>query len=43
MAIADWLWLVRLVFEILRLVADLPEDEIKAIAKLRQVDENAST
>ena len=39
MAIQDWLWLVRLVIEILGLIAKLPEDDLKAIAKLRQIDE----
>lgn len=39
MAIKDWLWLVRLIIEILGLIAKLPEEDLKAIANLRQVDE----
>lgn len=37
MALIDWLWLVKLIIEILKLVAQLPEDELAAIAKLRSV------
>lgn len=36
MALRDWLWLVRLVMEILKLIAALPADDLKAIAKLRE-------
>ena len=43
MALQDWLWLVRLVIEILSLISKLPEEDLKAIAKLRQVDEKVST
>ena len=35
MALADWLWLVKLIMEILKLISQLPEDELKAIAQLR--------
>jgi len=35
MALADWLWLVRLIMEILKLIAQLPQDELDAIASLR--------
>lgn len=37
MAFADWLWLVRLIIEILKLLAQLPEDELRAMANLRGV------
>lgn len=37
MALADWLWLVRLIMEILKLIAQLPQDELQAIANLRGV------
>ena len=43
MALQDWIWLVRLVIEILLLISKLPEEELQAIAKLRQVDEKVST
>lgn len=36
MALGDWLWLIRLIMEILKLIAQLPEDELKAIATLRK-------
>ena len=39
MALRDWLWLVRLIVEILGLIAKLPEEDLKLIAKLRQLDE----
>lgn len=39
MALIDWLWLVRLIMEILKLIAQLPEDELRMIANLRQVVE----
>lgn len=39
MALRDWLWLVRLIMEILKLIADLPAEELQAIAKLRDVIE----
>lgn len=35
MALKDWLWLVRLVMEILKLIAQLPQEELEAIARLR--------
>ena len=35
MALADWLWLVRLIMEILKLIAQLPQEELAAIANLR--------
>lgn len=37
MAFADWLWLVRLIIEILKLLADLPKEELIAMANLRGV------
>lgn len=43
MALQDWLWLVRLVIEILLLISKLPEEELRAIAHLRQIDEEVST
>lgn len=39
MALADWLWLVRLIMEILKLIANLPAEELRAIAQLRDVVE----
>lgn len=35
MALLDWLWLVRLIIEILKLISQLPEDELRMIAGLR--------
>jgi len=35
MALSDWLWLVRLIMEILKLIAQLPQEELEAIASLR--------
>lgn len=43
MALQDWIWLVRLVIEILRVVSEMSQDDLKAIAKLRQIDEEVST
>lgn len=43
MAFTDWLWLVRLVIEILKLLADLPKDELIAMANLRSVVELPGT
>lgn len=37
MALLDWLWLVRLVIEILKLISQLPAEELTAIANLRSV------
>ncbi len=37
MALIDWLWLVRLIIEILKLIAQLPDEELRAIAALRNV------
>lgn len=37
MAFTDWLWLVRLIIEILKLLADLPKDELIAMANLRSI------
>ena len=37
MAFTDWLWLVRLIIEILKLLADLPKEELIAMANLRSV------
>ncbi len=37
MAFTDWLWLVRLIIEILKLLADLPKEELIAMANLRNV------
>ena len=38
MALTDWLWLVRLIMEILKLIAQLPQEELEAIAQLRTSD-----
>jgi len=35
MALIDYIWLVRLVMEILKLIADMTEDERAAMARLR--------
>ncbi|GAH25745.1 unnamed protein product [marine sediment metagenome] len=35
MALLDWIWLVRLILEILKGIADMSADERKAIAQLR--------
>lgn len=37
MALADWLWLVRLIIENLKLLADLPKEELVAMANLRGI------
>ncbi len=37
MALLDWLWLVRLIIEILKLISQLPDDELRMIANLRGV------
>lgn len=37
MALLDWLWLIRLVIEILKLISQLPEDELRMISSLRGV------
>lgn len=37
MALLDWLWLIRLIIEILKLVSQLPQEELEAIAQLRNV------
>lgn len=37
MALTDWLWLVRLIMEILKLISQLPAEELQAIAQLREV------
>jgi len=37
MALLDWLWLVRLIIEILKLIAQLPQEELVMIANLRGV------
>jgi len=36
MALMDWLWLVRLIMEILKLIAEMAPEERAAIATLRQ-------
>lgn len=43
MALADWLWLIRLILEILKGVADMTVDERQAIARLRQDSESEVT
>jgi len=43
MALMDYLWLIRLIIEILRLVADLPEEDLRSIAKLRSIAESEVT
>ncbi len=35
MAFTDWLWLVRLIIEILKLLAELPKEQLVQIANLR--------
>ena len=35
MAFTDWLWLVRLIIEILKLLAELPKEQLIQIANLR--------
>lgn len=37
MALTDWLWLVRLVMEILKLISQLPAEDLQTIANLRGV------
>ena len=37
MALLDWLWLVKLIMQILKLIAELPEEELRAMANLRTV------
>ncbi len=37
MPFTDWLWLVRLIIEILKLLAELPKEELIAMANLRSV------
>lgn len=39
MALTDWLWLVRLVIEILKLISQLPDEELQAIARIREISE----
>lgn len=41
MALADWLWLIKLIMEILKLIAALPDDELRAIAHLREITEDS--
>ena len=43
MAFSDWIWLVRLIMEILKLIAALPADELRTIANLRAVFEIPGT
>lgn len=35
MALMDYLWLVRLIIEILKVIADMTEDERQAMSRLR--------
>lgn len=42
MALADWLWLVRLVMEILKLIANLSDEDRAAMAKLRTSDNDTT-
>lgn len=39
MAFIDWLWLIKLIMEILKLIAALPQEELDAIANLRHAVE----
>jgi len=39
MALNDWLWLIRLIIEILRIVSQMSQEDLQAISKLRQIDE----
>jgi hypothetical protein len=43
MALLDWIWLVKLVMEILRLISQLPDEELKAMCRLRIMDESEVT
>lgn len=36
MALIDYLWLVRLIIEILKVIADMTSEEREAMAKLRE-------
>lgn len=40
MALADWLWLVRLILEILKGIADMSEEDRIAISTLRHDSEH---
>ena len=43
MGLQDWLWLIKLIIEILKVIAQLPADELRAIANLRQITEPQSS
>jgi len=43
MALLDYLWLVRLIIEILKVIADMTDDEREAMAKLRTKSESELT
>lgn len=41
MAFADYIWLIRLIIEILKLIAEMTDDERVAMARLRSATESA--
>lgn len=43
MALIDYIWLIRLIMEILKLIADMAPEERKAMAKLRMEMEGKTT
>lgn len=43
MALMDYIWLVRLVLEVLKVIADMTEDERRAVSRLRLDDAEMET
>ena len=43
MALLDYVWLIRLIMEILKLIADMAPEERVAMAKLRQEMDSKTT
>jgi len=43
MALLDYIWLIRLIMEILKVIADMTEDERQAMARLRLTTETETT
>lgn len=43
MALLDYLWLVRLIIEILKVIADMSQDEREAMSKLRTESEQQTS
>jgi len=39
MALVDWIWLIRIVIEVLRAVSEMSDDDLERISKLRLMDE----